>query len=70
MNNYSLRSADCLTHLKIVVMSLVAGIVVIAVGIAARPSMPDMSTQLEAGAPVLKAGAPVIWTGRDDIAIR
>ena len=70
MNNYSLRSADRLTHLKIVVMSLVAGIAVITVGIAARPSLPDMSTQLEARAPVLKAGAPVIWTSRDDITIR
>ena len=70
MNNYSLRSADRLTHVKIVVMSLVAGIVVIAVGIAARPSLPDMSTQLEARAPVLKAGQPIVWTSRDTVTIR
>ena len=70
MNNYSLHSADRLTHVKIVVMSLVAGIVVVAVGIAARPSLPDMSTRLEARAPVLKAGQPVIWTSRDGTTIR
>jgi hypothetical protein len=70
MNNYSLRSADRLTHLKIVVMSLVAGIAVVVIGIAARPSLPDMSTQLEARAPVLKAGQPVIWTSRETTTIR
>jgi hypothetical protein len=70
MNNYTLRTADRLTHLKIVVVSLVAGIVVVGVGIAARPNLPDMSTQLEARAPVLKAGQPVIWTQADDVTIR
>jgi hypothetical protein len=70
MNNYSLTSADRKTHLKIVVVSLIAGIVVVGVGIAARPNLPDMSTQLEARAPVLKAGKPVIWTGADTTTIR
>ena len=40
MNNSSLHSADRLTHLKIVVVSLVAAIVVVGVGIAARPTVP------------------------------
>ena len=40
MNNTSIRTADRLTHLKIVVVSLVAGIVVVGVGIAARPTCP------------------------------
>jgi hypothetical protein len=70
MNNYTLRTADRLTHVKIVVMSLIAGIVVVTVGIAARPSLPDMSTQLESRAPVLKAGQPVIWSGNDGSTIR
>ena len=70
MNNYTLNTADRLTHLKIVVVSLVAGIVVVGVGIAARPDLPDMSTQLEARAPVLKAGKPVIWTHADHVTIR
>ena len=70
MNNYTLNTADRLTHLKIVVVSLVAGIVVVGVGIAARPNLPDMSTRLEARAPVLKAGQPVIWTGTETATIR
>ena len=37
MNNYTLKTADRLTHLKIVAVSLVAGIVVVGIGIAARP---------------------------------
>jgi len=70
MNNYTMNTADRLTHLKIVVVSLIAGIVVVGVGIAARPSLPDMSTRLETRAPVLKAGQPVIWTKADEITIR
>jgi hypothetical protein len=70
MNNYSLATADRLTHLKVVVVSLVAGIVVVGVGIAARPGLPDMSTRLETRAPVLKAGKPVIWTQSDQVTIR
>ena len=37
MSNSSLFTADQSTHLKIVVVSLLASIVVLAVGIAARP---------------------------------
>lgn len=70
MNNYTLKTADRLTHLKIVVVSLVAGIAVVGVGIAARPNLPDMSTQLEARAPVLKPQRPVIWTQSDQITVR
>jgi ABC-type proline/glycine betaine transport system permease subunit len=70
MNNSSMFTADRVTHLKIVVVSLIAGIVVVGVGIAARPTLPDMSTQLEARAPVLKAGQPVIWSGNETSTIR
>jgi len=70
MNNYSIATADRLTHLKIVVVSLIAGIVVIGIGIAARPELPDMSTRLEARAPVLKAGHPVAWSQADRVTIR
>jgi hypothetical protein len=70
MNNYTMKTADRLTHVKIVAMSLVAGIIVVAVGIAARPSLPDMSTQLEARAPVLKATPNVIWTDASRTTIR
>jgi hypothetical protein len=70
MNNYTLNTADRLTHLKIVVVSLIAGIVVVGVGVAARPDLPDMSTRLESRAPVLKADRPVIWTQSDQVTIR
>ena len=70
MNNYTLNTADRNTHIKIVAVSLIAGIVVIGVGIAARPELPDMSTRLEARAPVLKPGKPVVWTNADQVTIR
>ena len=69
-NNYSIHTADKTTHLKIVVVSLLAGIVVVGVGIAARPNLPDMSTRLEARAPVLKAGQPINWTAHEASTIR
>jgi hypothetical protein len=70
MNNYTLATADRLTHLKIVVVSLIAGIAVVGIGIAARPELPDMSTRLEARAPVLKPDKTVNWTRADQITIR
>ena len=48
----------------------ILGIVVVGIGIAARPTAPDMSTQLEARAPVLKAGQPLIWSGSEISTIR
>jgi hypothetical protein len=69
MNNFSMQTADRLTHVKIVVMSLVAGIVVVGVGIAARPTLPDLSTQVISKAPI-KAGQPVIWTSADHTVVR
>ena len=70
MNNYTMNTADRLTHIKIVVVSLIAGIAVVCVGVAARPELPDMSTRLEARAPVLKPGKPVVWTRADQVTIR
>ena len=70
MNNYTMNTADRLTHIKIVVVSLIAGIAVVGVGIAARPELPDMSTRLEARAPILKPGKPVVWTHSDQVTIR
>ena len=70
MNNYTLHTADSVTHLKIVVVSLVAGIVTVAIGIAARPTPPDIGTRLETRAPVLKAGGPLLWSRSEQIAVR
>jgi hypothetical protein len=66
-NNSSLVTADRRTHVKIVVVALIAGIATIVGGIAASRVVPDMSTRLEARAPVLKANKPVIWTGNGQV---
>jgi hypothetical protein len=54
--NHSIYSADRPTHLKIVVMALVAGIAVAGIGISARISSDDGYMQT---ARVIKAGKPV-----------
>ena len=69
MNNTSMRTADRLTHLKIVGVSLVAAFLVIGIGLAASPNL-NMSTQLEARAPVLKAGKPILWSINEQSLIR
>ena len=45
MNNSSFFTADRTTHLKIVVVSLLASIAVMAVGIAARPQVTNDTQQ-------------------------
>jgi len=44
MNNSSFFTADQATHLKIVVVALLASIVVMVVGIAARPQVDNVAT--------------------------
>ena len=58
--NHSFHSADRATHLKIVVVALVAGIAVAAFGITARSSVDYSQT-----AHVMKAGKPVVVTSSD-----
>jgi len=70
MNNTSMRTADRLTHLKIVGVSMVAAFAVISVGLAANRTAPDMATKLETRAPVLKAGKPVIWSINEGTLVR
>jgi hypothetical protein len=54
--NHSIYSADRMTHLKVVIVALVAGIFVAGFGISARMNAGDNYTQT---ARVIKAGAPV-----------
>ena len=58
--NHSIHSADRATHLKIVVIALVAGIAVAGFGISARTN-----TDYSQTAHVLKAGKPVVVTSSD-----
>jgi len=57
--NHSIYSADRSTHLKIVVVALVAGIVVVGLSVSARNNSDDGYTQT---ARVIKAGKPVAVT--------
>ena len=58
MNNSSMFTADRMTHLKIVVVSLVCATIVAGIGIAARVT-DGMTTASGLQATVIKATAPV-----------
>ena len=64
--NHSIYSADRSTHLKIVVVALVAGIAVAAFGISARTGSEDYTQT----ARVLKAGKPVAITSANTSLVR
>jgi hypothetical protein len=65
--NHSIYSADRSTHLKIVVVALVAGIAVFGLGISARSSSDDGYAQT---ARVIKAGKPVTVTSSNTLTVR
>ena len=64
--NHSIYSADRTTHLKIVVVALVAGIVVAGLGISARSNSDDYAQT----AHVIKAGKPVTVTSSGASTVR
>jgi hypothetical protein len=63
--NHSIHSADRSTHLKIVVLALVAGIAVAGFGISARSGSDYTQT-----AHVVKAGKPMAVTSSDTSVVR
>ncbi len=63
--NHSFHSADRTTHLKIVVVALIAGIAVAAFGISARTNSDYTQT-----AHVVKAGKPITVTSSDTLTVR
>jgi hypothetical protein len=65
--NHSIYSADRSTHLKIVVVALIAGIAVAGFSISARNSSDDGFTQT---ARVMKAGKPVAITSSTNSLVR
>ena len=65
--NHSIYSADRATHLKIVVVALVAGIAVAGLGIVARSNADDGNAQT---AQVIKAGKPVVVTSTNASLVR
>ncbi|SDH15726.1 hypothetical protein SAMN05216338_100616 [Bradyrhizobium sp. Rc2d] len=65
--NHSIYSADRATHLKIVVVALVAGIAVAGLGITARTDSDEGLTQT---ARVIKADKPVVITSSNASLVR
>jgi hypothetical protein len=65
--NHSIYSADRTTHLKIVVVALVAGILVAGFGISTRATSSDDGVQT---ARVMKAGKPVAVTSSGASVVR
>ena len=63
--NHSIHSADRATHMKIVLMALVAGVVVATFGMVARSNVDDSQT-----VQVIKAGKPVTITSSDSSTVR
>ena len=65
--NHSIYSADQATHLKIVVVALVAGVVVAGLSISARLNADDGYVHT---ARVIKAGVPVTVTSSNTSMVR
>jgi hypothetical protein len=65
--NHSIYSADRTTHLKIVVVALVAGIAVAGFGISARMNADEGYTQT---ARIIKAGKPMAITSSETMVVR
>ena len=71
--NHSIATANHNTHLKIVVVALIAAIAVVSIGITARLSASGvMLAGVHENVPrgVVKADKAVIWTGRGETMVR
>jgi hypothetical protein len=70
MSTYGLATADRMTHVKIVMVSLIACVAVVCVGKTARPELPAKNARMEVRTQVMVADRPVLWTSADRVAIR
>ena len=70
VNNASFETADRGTHLKIVVVALIASIGVMVVGISASTSSFVANSDLQARGPVVKATKQVLLTNNDATVVR
>jgi hypothetical protein len=67
---HSLLGADRLTHLKILAVALVAGVMFVMVGVAAHVSDFETAGAMMQDQPVVKAGKSTIFTTGYDVKIR
>jgi hypothetical protein len=71
IDNSTIFAADRTTHVKIVMVALVASIAVLLVGIMARnTTAADTTTRIQVAGPAVKAGKPVAISHSDATAIR
>lgn len=73
MNNSSLFTADRMTHLKIVVVSLAFATLVAGVGVASRitdTGLAGTNGRVEATIPVTKAGKPITASTSETTTVR
>jgi len=73
MSNYVLVRADRTTHLKIIAVSLLAAVLVVGIGVTARPPANLSGLQADDNAIALKAakpGKPATWSSRESAVIR
>ena len=68
--NHSFYSADRMTHLKIVVVALVAAIGIATVGISVRLSDDGLTQTARATGPAMKASKAVVLTSSEQSTIR
>jgi hypothetical protein len=68
--NWSLYTADCTTHLKIVVIGLVAALLIAVIGISGRELYLGTDIMTAHAPTVIKAGVPVVFTDRTGAVIR
>jgi hypothetical protein len=68
--NWSIYTADRTTHLKIVVVGLLAALLISVIGISASEVNVGTDILTAQGPTVVKAGAPVMFTDRSVLIIR
>jgi hypothetical protein len=68
--NHSIATADRMTHLKIVVVALIAGTLVAGIGVASRVGDTNTGMSARIDGPVIKAGKPTVLTTSNDSVVR
>jgi hypothetical protein len=68
--NWSMYTADRTTHLKIVVVGLVAALLIVVIGISGRELNLGTDIMTARAATVIKAGTPMVFTDRNGPIVR